>query len=186
MPKAIDETVIFSAALDLLVAHGYEGATTQRIAETAGVNEATLFRKYGSKVGLFEKAIDHLFSETPLNRLVYSGELEADLLAIVKAYIATNATHGDIFPILLIEASRNADLQSTFAAPWKNIQTIIEIIQQYQIQGMLRNESPLLSLGALIGPIMVMGMVRRSTLNLPLPAIDPLTFVGSFLHGRKQ
>ena len=59
MPKVIDETKIFSAALDILISHGYEGATTQKIADVAGVNEVTLFRKYGSKAGLFEKVIEH-------------------------------------------------------------------------------------------------------------------------------
>lgn len=42
--KVIDETKIFDAVLDLLVSHGYEGATTQKIAEIAGVNKVTLFR----------------------------------------------------------------------------------------------------------------------------------------------
>ena len=45
MPKVIDERKLFSAALDILISHGYEGATTQKIADVAGVNEATLFRK---------------------------------------------------------------------------------------------------------------------------------------------
>ena len=79
MPKVIDETKIFSAALDILVSHGYEGATTQKIADIAGVNEVTLFRKYGSKAGLFEKVIEHQLTGTPLSKLVYTGELEADL-----------------------------------------------------------------------------------------------------------
>jgi AcrR family transcriptional regulator len=185
MPKVIDETKIFSAALDILVSHGYEGATTQKIAENAGVNEVTLFRKYGSKAGLFEKVIEHQLSDTPLNKLVYTGELEADLLAIVEAYLETNETHGDIIPILLIELPRNPDLQGSFDTPWKNIQAIIKIIQIYQKQGLLKNESPLVSLSALIGPIMVSQMIRRANLNLPVPAIDPQAYVDAFLHGRK-
>lgn len=185
MPKVIDETKIFNAALDLLVSHGYEGATTQKIAEIAGVNEVTLFRKYGSKAGLFEKVIEHQFSNTPLNELVYTGELEADLLAIVVAYMETNETYGDIVPNILIELPRNPNLQGSFNVPWKNIQRIIKIIQKYQKQGLLKKESPLVSLGALIGPIMVSQMFRRANLNLPLPAVDPQAHVDSFLSGRK-
>ena len=186
MPKVIDETRIFSAALDILISHGYEGATTQKIAEIAGVNEVTLFRKYGSKAGLFEKVIEHQLSDTPLNKLLYSGDLEADLLAIVEAYIETNETHGNIIPILLIEMPRYPDLQGSFNTPWKNIQGILRIIQKYQKQRVLKNEPPLASLSALIGPILVNQMLRHANPNLPVPSVDPQAHVGSFLHGRKS
>ena len=185
MPKVIDETNIFDAALDLLVSHGYEGATTKKIADNAGVNEVTLYRKYGSKAGLFEKVIEYQLSDTPLNRLCYTGDLEADLLAIVEAYMETNDTYGEIIPIILIELHRYPDLHESFNTPWKNIQTIIRIIQNYQQQGQLINESPLLSLSVLIGPIMIHQMFQRANLNLPVPTIDPHAHVGAFLHGRK-
>jgi AcrR family transcriptional regulator len=185
MPKVIDETKIFNAALDILVSHGYEGATTQKIADIAGVNEVTLFRKYGSKAGLFEKVIEHQFSDTPLNKLVYTGDLEADLLAIVEAYMETNETYGQIIPVLLIELPRNPDLGGSFNTPWKNIQAITKIVQKYQKQGLLKNEAPLTSLSALIGPIMIRQMFLRANLNLPAPSIDPQAHVNSFLTGRK-
>jgi AcrR family transcriptional regulator len=185
MPKVIDETKIFSAALDILVSHGYEGATTQKIADIAGVNEVTLFRKYGSKAGLFEKVIEHQLADTPLNNLVYTGNLNSDLLAIVEAYIETNETHGNIIPLLLIEMPRYPDLQGSFNTPWKNIQVIINIIQKYQNQGQLKNESPLACLTALIGPILVSQMLLHANLNLPVPAIDSQAHVEAFLQGRK-
>ena len=186
MPKVIDEATVFRTVIDMLVSHGYEGATTQKIADMAGVNEATIFRKYGSKAGLFEKVIEHQFSDTPLNKLVYTGDLEADLLAIVEAYIETNETYGQIIPVLLIELPRNPDLQGSFNTPWKNIQEIIKIVQKYQKQGVLKNEDPLASLSALIGPIMVAQMFRRATPNLPAPVIDPQEHVDTFLNGRKR
>jgi AcrR family transcriptional regulator len=185
MPKVIDETKIFSAALDILISHGYEGATTQKIADVAEVNEVTLFRKYGSKAGLFEKVIEHQLSDAPLNKLAYTGQLEADLLAIVEAYIQTNETYGDIIPILLIEMPRYPDLQGSFNTPWKNIQTIIQTIKRYQEQGLLKKESPLASLSALIGPILVSQMLRHANLNLPVPDMDAQAHVDSFLHGRQ-
>jgi hypothetical protein len=120
-----------------------------------------------------------------LNKLVYTGDLEADLLAIVEAYIETNETYGDIIPILLIEMPRYPDLQGSFNTPWKNIQTIIQTIQKYQEQGQLKNESPLASLSALIGPILVSQMLRHADLNLPIPEIDPQAHVDSFLYGRR-
>jgi AcrR family transcriptional regulator len=185
MPKAVDEARIFDAALDLLVLHGYEGATTREIADRAGVNEVTLFRRYGSKAALFERAIDHRLSDTPLNRLSFSGDLEADLVAIVDAYLETNETSGDVVSILLIEMPRNPDLQGSFATPWRNLQSIMHIIQAYQTRGMLVQEPPVMGLIALLGPVAFYQMFRRANPELAGPAIDPLNHVASFLHGRK-
>jgi len=186
MPKVIDETKIFSAAIDILMSLGYDGATTKEIADIAGVNEVTLFRKYGSKAGLFEKAIEHQLTDTPLNRVAYTGELETDLLAIVRAYIETNETYGDIIPIILIELPRNPDLQGSINTPWNNLQGIIEIIQKYQEQGALKDESPFATISALLGSIMINQMFRHANLNLPVPGIDPQAHVDAFLNGRKE
>jgi AcrR family transcriptional regulator len=185
MPKVIDETSVFRTVVDMLVSHGYEGATTKAIADIANVNEATLFRKYGSKAELFEKAINHQFSDTPLNKLIYTGDLETDLLAIVEAYMETNEIYGEIIPTILAELPRHPEIKKSFNTPWANIQVILKIIQEYQSQGRLKEESPLTSLNALIGPLMTRQMFQRANLVLPIPDIDAREHVDSFLQGRK-
>jgi len=185
MPKVIDETMIFRTVLDKLVAHGYEGATTKEIAEIAGVNEATLFRKYGSKADLFEKAINHQLSDTPLNRLAFTGDLEADLISIVEAYLETNQIYGEVIPTLLAELPRRPELKGAFDTAWGNIQIIVKIIQEYQLFGLLKPEAPITSLNALIGPLMTSQMVRRADLGLPVPDVSAQAYVNAFLHGRK-
>ena len=186
MPKVIDETKIFRTVIEMLVIHGYEGATTKEMAENADVNEATLFRKYGSKAELFEKAINHQFKETPLNKLVYTGDLEADLLAIVEAYLDTNEAYGEFIPILLTELPRHPELKGAFITPWNNIQSIIKILQEYQSRGLLKQESPLNCLNALIGPIMTSQMIRRANPGLPVPGIKAQEHLTTFLRGRKR
>lgn len=44
------------AAIDLFSQEGYDGVTTKKIAEVAGVSEMTLFRHFGSKTNLFQDA----------------------------------------------------------------------------------------------------------------------------------
>jgi len=185
MPKVIDEAIIFRSVVDMLVSHGYEGATTKEIAEIAGVNEATLFRKYGSKAELFEKAVNFQLSDTPLSKPIYTGELKADLLAIADAYIETNALYGEIIPTLLAELPRHPELRNAFNTAWENIQIIGEIIHKYQSQGLLKQETPLTSLNALIGPMMTERMFQRANLGLPILDMDAISHVDSFLHGRK-
>jgi len=51
----IDETIL-DAALAVLAREGYGGATTKKIAEEAGINEVTLFRKFKSKENLIKEA----------------------------------------------------------------------------------------------------------------------------------
>jgi AcrR family transcriptional regulator len=185
MPKVIDEVKIYNAALELLVSHGYEGATTQKIAHLAGVNEVTLFRNFGSKAALFKKAIDFLLADTPLGKPVFSGDLEADLLAVAQAYIDSNRSFGDIVPILLVELPRHPELRVSFDTPWENMQVIPGILQKYQELGLLKPESTFVTIAALIGPITMSEMVRRANLGLSLPAFDAQGHVAAFLHGRK-
>jgi AcrR family transcriptional regulator len=186
MPKVVDDSRVFAATIDRLMAHGYGGATTRDIAVAAGINEVTLFRRYGSKAGLVEQAIATRLADTPLNGLVHTGNLETDLLAIVEAYLETNRTHGDIIPIMLIEMTRHADLRSSVAVPWRNLQRAIGIIQRYQKDGLLRDEPPVSAIGSLLGPVMFGEMLRRASPNLGLavPTVDPKTHVKAFLHGR--
>ena len=77
------------AAIDLMAEKGYNGVTTQEIAEHAGFSEKTLFRHFQSKQNLLESAFQrhhyademkHLF-ETRLQ-----WELHADLLTIARSY----------------------------------------------------------------------------------------------------
>lgn len=186
MPKVIDEAIVFRTVVDMLVTRGYGGATTKEIAEIAGVNEATLFRKYGSKVDLFEKAVNHLLADAPLGRLAYTGDLEADLLSIVTAYMRTNEMYGEIIPTLLAELPRYPELKGAFHTAWENIQIIVRVIQEYQTRGLLESEPALTSLNALIGPMMTEQMLRHSGLGLPVPDLDAGAHVEAFLHGRKR
>ena len=185
MPKVIDENRIFKTVIDMLVSRGYEGATTKEIADIAGVNEATIFRKYGSKAKLFEKAIRHQLSDTPLNTLVYTGDLEADLYAIVQAYLETNRLHGEIIPTILAELPRRPELKGAFAILWENTQVAAEIIQIYQLNGDLKAEPPIAGLNGLLSPLMTSQMFRRADLELPAMDVNPRKHVENFLQGRK-
>jgi AcrR family transcriptional regulator len=186
MPKVVDETRIFTAAIDQLMARGYEGATTRDISAAAGVNEVTLFRRYGSKAGLIEQAVASRLADTPLNRLAYTGDLEADLVSVVRAYLLTNEAHGDIVPVILIEVSRHPDLRSSMGVPWRNLHGVIGIIQRYQEQGRLKVESPLTAVSSLLGPVMIIQMLRRASLELEAPIVHPEAHVEAFLRGRER
>ena len=58
MARAISDHQILEAALAVIVKQGYAGATTREIAATAGINEVTLFRRFGSKQKLLTAVVE--------------------------------------------------------------------------------------------------------------------------------
>jgi len=80
---------ILAAAAHVFAQHGFRGSTTRRIADTAGVNEITLFRQFGSKEELIRQAM-HYCSQfvgfTPLPDVPV--EPESELTAWSESFIA--------------------------------------------------------------------------------------------------
>lgn len=54
---------ILGAAIQVYGQHGFRGATTRRIAAAAGVNEVTVFRRFGTKESLLNEALSLLAIE---------------------------------------------------------------------------------------------------------------------------
>ena len=185
MPKKIDEEEVFKAVITLLVARGYERTTMSEMAAAANVHEATLFRKYGSKVGLIERAIAHQLSETPMSKVRYGGDLRVDLTLILEAYLATVTEHGEIMPMLLVEIPRHPELKNNLQSALANIQGIVRIIERYQQEGHLKKEPPLVTVNALLAPMMVNEMYRRVNDAILLSMITVQEYVEAFLFGRK-
>jgi AcrR family transcriptional regulator len=185
MPKVIHEDEVFKAVLEVLMARGYDSATTAEMAAAAKIHEATLFRKYGSKARLVELAIENQLSDTPLNKVRYTGNLRDDLKAILQAYVDTVEKHGEIIPVILLEIPRHPELRNTLQAPMANLQGIANIITRYQQEGLLKNEPPMSTVNFFIGPIMVNQMILQANIDLPTAAIDLQEYVERFLHGRE-
>jgi len=186
MPKIINEDEVFKAVLELLVTRGYDGATTSELAAAANMHEATLFRKYGSKLGLIEQAIDHQLSITPMSQVRYTGDLRADLIAILASYVATVDIHGEIMPMMLMEIPRHPELKNTLQTPFANIQNIMRILERYQSEGLLKDEPNLVTVNVLLAPIMVNAMYQRVQADLLTMSIDLEAHVDAFLYGRKR
>lgn len=186
MPKKINEDEVFKAVLKVLMDRGYDNATTAEMAKAAKIHEATLFRKYESKARLVELAIENQLSDAPLTKVCYTGNLQADLKAILQAYIDTFQKYGAIIPIILIETPRHPELSNTLRVPMANLQYIVNIIERYQDDGLLKSGLPLSIVGVLIGPVMVNQMLLQTNVDLPISDIDLEEYVEGFLYGRKR
>lgn len=187
MPKIIDEGKVFAAVMNLVVAQGYGNATTKELAAVAGIHEATLFRKYESKAKLVLRAIHHHLVKAPVSDISYTGDLVADLTAIVQSYIESDRLYGAVVSTILIEAPRYPELAEALNLPFLHSAGMAAILQRYQDQGALVQEHPLHSLNVLIGPLMIQYLFRRASADLPAPPppLDPRAYVEMFLSGRR-
>lgn len=86
-----DETQlkIMDATMTLIIEKGYSGATTREIAQLAGVNESTIFRRFGEKKEIVVAAMELPKWNPGLTEedFIYHGDLEEDLISFSKIYM---------------------------------------------------------------------------------------------------
>jgi AcrR family transcriptional regulator len=78
----IDKRVL-DAARDLLASDGFAGATIQAIARRAGVRSSAIYRRWPTRIALFEEAI---FPGLDAVTVQPTGDLRRDLTVFVEAY----------------------------------------------------------------------------------------------------
>lgn len=183
MAKLIDDADVFAATIDVLLANGYTGATTKGIAEAASINEVTLFRKYGSKAQLVTAALLHERSQMEGQAPIYTGDLQADLLAIVRAYAGASQRQSGLMMLIMAEVARYPELQEALQVPFRIVAHFGRTISRYQQEGRLKPGEPVLVVGALLGPVLVNTLLLSVATSLPIPPIDAEAHVDRFLQG---
>ena len=188
MPKAIDVDHLFEVTVRVFSERGYAAATTQDIAARAGVNEVTLYRRYGTKAALVGAALSHVLARSPFSRIDSSDDVRRDLAGIVEAYTATNRAYGEAVVILLAELPRHPELRAAAAALMPNLERAAGILRRHQERGAIGPGDPFRLLVLLISPMLAEGLWRRSGVASGPAALDALETVDGFLrgHGRRD
>jgi AcrR family transcriptional regulator len=185
MPKVIADMQIFQSVMEVITERGYAGATTRQIAESAGVSEVTLFRKYGSKAEMVKRAISALVEQTEFQSATqYTGDIRADLLRVLHAYQATVILHERFFFVLFVELSQNPELADSFSQPLGLFYSIGELLSRYQSEGVLKPENPLHSAASLLGPLIYFSMIARSVRDTFMQPMEIEELIRNFLDGR--
>jgi AcrR family transcriptional regulator len=133
--------------------HGYAGATTRQIAETAGINEVTLFRRFGDKRRLMLAAVDADIGEFAAAGTTPTDDVNADLRRILEYYATVMDGHGQLMLILITEAGRDPELADVIREPMAVQAKLRALIAHHQRAGRLIKEPPAHALEALIGPL---------------------------------
>jgi TetR/AcrR family transcriptional regulator, mexJK operon transcriptional repressor len=127
-------TRILAATREIFERNGTRGTTTREVAERAGVNEATLFRHFGSKAALIGAMREDSCGIEAMRNLV--TELEgADITADVK----TIAHHGtrvmvDQRALMCIALAEDAIEQGPLdsdAPEWRGPRQVLELMREY-------------------------------------------------------
>ena len=167
MPAAINEQIIFNAALKVMTERGYTGATTKLIAQEAGIGEVTLFRRFGNKETLILEAMKQEASKLEGSEKLYSGKLEgavrlysgkleADLTKIMTAYQLLLRARAALLLTFYTEVTRHPELATALEQPKHTIRKMLEMLGRYQQEGKLVAKDPMHQLSELFGPVMML------------------------------
>jgi AcrR family transcriptional regulator len=141
---------IVAAALELFAEKGYDGTTTQTIAQRAGVSEKTLFKHFRSKENLFIKTVypsllqlirPFVFDE--LKKLISSIQpnLQESLTAVARDRLKFALEQTDVLKLIVQELLLRPEFRESFIEMWKNqlLPNSLELLHQMKDKGELRD-----------------------------------------------
>jgi len=185
------EERILSAAMKVFAKEGYEGATTKKIANEAGVNEVTIFRNFKSKKNLLEVVIDknqHEALETLDSIIIMEKHLDPiiGLETIGKRFMEFLEERMEFLIILMTEGRKNPEI-----SPISNsvINKFFEHLSEYftdQIEkGNIINQDPKMIAFAFVSYIFYGVLSEKLYKNQLLDDKDKALreFVNTFLTG---
>jgi AcrR family transcriptional regulator len=146
---------ILDAVVATVLEHGYAGATTRQIAAAAGINEITLFRRFGDKRSLVHAAIAQEVASFGDHGPAHTGDLTADLHRVLTFYERVFRGRGQLLLTLLTEVPRRPELVEVVTQPLTVITELLDMIGRYQRTGDLVVEPPHDALNALLGPLLM-------------------------------
>src|SRR5579871_3009857 len=141
---------ILTAARDVIGRKGKRGSTTREIAEVAGVNEATLFRHFGTKEALLVACAQHFCGYLELADVAgqLTGELGEALLTLGRLMLGRFESLQDMIRWSLVEQEYESDIFAQTAwRPQLAIIAVMTVFMQRRIDaGELQGDAPKLAM----------------------------------------
>jgi AcrR family transcriptional regulator len=181
---------ILEAAAQVFAEQGYARATTRALAAAAGVNEVTLFRRFGSKQNLFAAVIDEYAASAMATTFEaqLTGEYHQDLLMMGNHLMQLLLERGDAVRLMLCEAAHFPDVRQVLAQnPRQLRQVLAGYLERQMEQGRVRTLHAEATAQAFWGMFFAYGIslgILAEPVSPEIPAEDMLAhFVDIFVHG---
>jgi AcrR family transcriptional regulator len=122
---------ILAAAREVMAKKGKRGSTTREIADVAGVNEATIFRHFGTKEALIVAVAQHFCGFVALRGAAAQlhGDIEGDLRTLGRVMLERMDSQMDMIRWSLVETDYEADIFATTA--WRPQLAILEVVGEF-------------------------------------------------------
>ena len=122
---------ILTAAREVIGRKGKRGATTREIADVAGVNEATLFRHFGTKEALLVACAQHFCGYVQLADVAAqcTGPVADDLLLLARMMFARFESLQDMIRWSLVEQEYENDIFA--ATTWRPQLAIVSVMTEF-------------------------------------------------------
>lgn len=182
---------ILQAAAEVFAEQGYAGATTKAIAAQAGVNEVTLFRRFGSKQNLLSAVIEH-HSALPgfvdvLERQL-TGEYQEDMQHLGRLFHAMFDQRREAVRLMLCEADRVPEVRQVMVQiPTRLRQALARYLRRQQAAGLVRPGDPEVLAQAFLGMFFayhIGDVVLEASFAADVPTDDVIDcFVDVFVRG---
>jgi AcrR family transcriptional regulator len=135
------EHSILTATQDLLIEHGYPGATIAAVASRARCGKSAIYRRWATKAELVVAAVQALQSAAELPD---TGTLRDDLLAIAMHFARADDRSGPVLASLLSEIGRDPELYDmafrTIGGP--PVQALVAVIERWIDRGVVSPDVP--------------------------------------------
>jgi AcrR family transcriptional regulator len=137
---------ILAAARELYASKGSRGTTTREVADRAGVNEATLFRHFGTKTQLLAAMLEYYstYAKIPaiLAGVASLATIEEQLRAISLAIIDQMKDREDLIRVSMAEELSNPEgLSCAWRAPTEARRMLVDWFESRRVAGELAGES---------------------------------------------
>jgi AcrR family transcriptional regulator len=145
---------IYEATLAELTEFGYADLTMERVAARAKASKGSLYRRWPSRT---ELVVDAIRSRQPSHSVPDTGDLRADLLALMhKVATYLEGPRGEAVRGLAVEVTRNPELLRTLRAEVMDsaVPPMLEVLRQGAVRGTVR-PGALTPLVAQVGPSLV-------------------------------
>ena len=129
--KGFDDVQVVRAARDLFWQHGYPATSLAQLQTATGLNKSSLYQTYGSKRGLFDRALQSYLDEVIdalLGPLEAPGAGKAELLAYFRTFAAVFRCGREP------EASRGCFMVNTAVELNELDASAVRVVNQYRVR----------------------------------------------------